>query len=45
MIGATAYEVAAKDPQSTLIGSPTCSSHSVTGLYETYVAGQEDLDV
>ena len=37
--------VAAEYPQTTLAGTPTCSSQSSTVLYETYVAGQRNLDV
>ena len=37
--------VAAEYPHSTLKGTPTCSSHRGTALYETYVAGWRNLDV
>ena len=36
---ATAHAVAAEYPHSTLNGTVTCSSHSSTAYYETYVAG------
>ena len=36
---------AAVFPQSTLNGSPPCSSHSGTMSYETYVAGGKNPDV
>ena len=38
----TVHAVAAAYPQSILNGTPTCSSHSDTASYETYVAGQEE---
>ena len=39
MTGATAHAVAAYYyPSRTLTATPTCSSHSNTALYETYVA-------
>ena len=34
--------VAAEYPQSILNGTPTCSNHSGTALYETNVAGEEE---
>ena len=37
--------VAAEYPQCTFTGTPPCSSHRVTALYETYEAGQRNLDV
>ena len=40
--GATMHGVAAVYPQSTLKGTPACSSHSGTVLYETYLASQEE---
>ena len=39
------YELAAVYPYSTLKGTPTCSNHSGTALYENYAAGQRNLDV
>ena len=39
---ATVHAVAAEYLRSTLSGTSTCSSHSSTALYETYVAGQEE---
>ena len=39
---ATAHPVAAESPHRTLNGTPTCSSHIGTALYETHVAGQEE---
>ena len=38
-------EVATEYPQGTLTATPTCSSHSGTALYESYVADQKNLDV
>ena len=38
----TVHEVLAAYPQSTLIGTPTCSSLSGTTSYETYIAHQEE---
>ena len=35
------HVVAAEYPQGTLIGTPTCSSHSGIALHETYLPGQE----
>ena len=40
--GATA---AAEYPNSTFTAAPTLSSHRGNALYETYVAGQRNLDV
>ena len=40
--GATIHTEAAVYPQGTLNGTPICSSHSGTALYETYLAGQEE---
>ena len=37
--------VAAEYPHHTLTATLTCSSHSGTALYETYVTGQRNLDV
>ena len=34
--------VAAEYPHSTFNGTPSCSSHGSTPLYETHVAGQEE---
>ena len=38
--GATVHAVAADYSHSTLSGTPTCSSHSGTALYETHIASQ-----
>ena len=43
MTEATAHAVAAEYPHSTLNGTLNCSSHSGTALYETHLAGQEDI--
>ena len=32
-------------PQHTFAATPACSSHSGTVLYESYIAGQRNLDV
>ena len=40
--GATAYPLVAEYPHSTFNGTPTCSSHIGTALYETHVAGKEE---
>ena len=40
MTGATMHVVAVKYPLSTLKGTPTCSSHSTTALYETDLFSQ-----
>ena len=37
--------LAAGYPQSTINGTPTCSSHSGTAFYETYFASGRNLDV
>ena len=42
MTRATLHAVAAVYPYSTLSGTATCSSHSVTALHETYIARQEE---
>ena len=39
------YTVAAEYPQHTLTATPTCSGHSGTVLYDTYVASRMYLDV
>ena len=38
----TEHVVAAVYPQTTLNGTPTCSSLSGTASYETYVVGQKE---
>ena len=45
MTEATVHTVAAKYPCSTLNDTQTCSSHSITVLYEAHVAGQGNLGV
>ena len=42
MTGDTVHAVAAEYPHSALEGTQTCSSHSGTELYDTYVASQEE---
>ena len=39
----TMHAVGEEYPQSTLKGTPTCSSHSGTTLYETYLSSQEEF--
>ena len=42
MTETTVHVVAAECPHSTLNGTPTCSSHSSTTLYEDHLAGLEE---
>ena len=42
---ATINAVATEYPQRTLTATSSCSSHSGTALYETYIGGQRNLDV
>ena len=39
---ATTHPVAAEYPHSSINGTPTCSSHIGTALYDNHVAGQEE---